>query len=175
MKIGCAAVALLALAGCAEVAPDEAPPAEERRAEIVQAFAPKWHASLDFSTDERRAIVEGMAWLDAQSDHRSRGVAFDNEPGPYRIERSLTHNSPGVCLNMVDHVGGTTVLLNPANNDPELHPLVQTVAHELAHCELGFRDAYWPSPVVSQGLMGGVYMKWTEYEANEVALFNAAR
>lgn len=159
---------VLALVGCGG-APDDEP--ADAVVDVRAETLPRWHASTAFSPEERAAILDGVAWLDAQSGRRSRPIVFTDAPSPFRIERSTTWNSPGVCLWFVSHVGGTTVLLNPANNDPELHPLEQTAAHELAHCELGFEDAYWPSPIISRGLMGGVYMRWTAYEANELSLF----
>lgn len=170
-----APLALLFVVGCAE--PAEAPHAPEPHEAVSQASSVKWHASTSFTAEERADILRGMRWLDEHSGHDSGDVAFDDEPAPYRIERDMSLVTIGVCRGWVEHVGGVAIVLNPPQADPVYHPLYSAMAHELAHCELGFRDAYWPSPVVSQGIMGNGFMPptWTSFEDGELDAFNRRR
>ncbi len=176
MLRGMAAGALLAIAGCAANPGDEEMSASDGHALEADNGPRIWHASTAFTDEERDSIRAGRRWLEEHT-RQPILVVFDDAPAPVRIVRDPAFGpSTGVCLGWSDHVGGTTVILNP-NRTEEMHPLANVLAHELAHCEYGFRDAYWPSPIISQGLMGNgmVPWKWTDFEDGELALFNSRR
>jgi hypothetical protein len=121
-----------------------------------------WHGDARFSASERAAIEDGEGWLAA---HAGRAPATfewsyavtSTEALPHTIRRERgtlgAETTTGLCRD-------ATVYLDP--EDPNATPgsLAGLAAHELAHCELGFKD-----DPESAGLMHVVWpMAWTARE-----------
>lgn len=141
-------VSLLSPTGCA---PDAAP-------------EPDLVGDARFTAEEREAVQAGATWLYEQVGEPSPVIAWRDGPDLdiVRERRGAT----GLC-------SGGVVYLDPIGEPGEgmrIEHLPGLAAHELAHCVLGFVDAYHAGETQSDGIMRVLTpMCWTDAERAQCA------
>ncbi len=117
---------------------------------------PEWYGDESFTESERAEIQRGADWLYSHAGLPPPHIEWGQEPGREghaTIRRAHGPNGEdGLCLD-------GAVYLGAKDNVAGL------VAHELAHCVLGFVDGYRAGDTPTDGIMRVLEpMRWTEAE-----------